>query len=51
MGEDVHKSCGGTKWWQARPSPDGTITAEWIAMKKDWDGAVRVEIDILHQRS
>jgi hypothetical protein len=39
VGEDkCLKELGGTKWWQRRPRADGCLEAEWIAMKKDWNG-------------
>jgi hypothetical protein len=39
VGEDkCLEELGGKQWWQRRPRSDGCLEAEWISMKKDWDG-------------
>lgn len=36
--ETMDTLIGGRTWWTKRARADGCIEAEWISMKRDWDG-------------
>ena len=39
MGEEqCERVVGGCEWWQRRARKDGGVEAEWISMRRDWQG-------------